>query len=430
MKCDLILENETDQGEGRFPFLMKMYEDEIPPEDGRKESGRSKNVTNGITMILARWPRYVTVMFICMGATFLFAIIILLLLPVISHFMGITLDESARLTQQEFLNLDAHCKYRHEEDRMQSRHRRGPNNIFDSVRFQQPSFEKPRKHIGVGDLSIPAERKVFFVSGDDTISSRKLCAIESAAKHMKNHNFYFIILSINNTADSTVSDKRLDNLLRFHQNIKIFRLNGDKYFHESPLRGLLHKSDLTSSLIEFAARVLTLWRYGGITYDLELVTLDNTGTRSYPFPDDASVMISEDGDVMSTSLQCHTFLYTVMISLTSRYIKRDVYQEFCSNQLLEHAMEKFCANADEYEERTAADGKSFDVCRGVTTMGTCMICKNGEESDTDCIWLLSSTTDLLTRKNMCPISYRKNKTRPLSDTNTIKFYEMRYMNLP
>jgi hypothetical protein len=426
MKCDSNLENETDQGERRFPFLMKMYEDDIPSEDGRKKSGRRKNVTNGITMVLGRWPRYVTVIFISLGATFLFAIIILLLLPTISNFTG----ELAGITEQEFLNLDAHCKYRHEEDTMLSRHRRIPNDIFDSVRFHQPSFETPRKHISVGDLSLQAERKVFFVSGDDTISSRKLCAIESAAKLMKNHKFYFIILSMNSTADNTISNKRLDKLLRSHQNIKIFRPDGDKYFHESPIRGLLHKSDLTSSLLEFAARVLTLWRYGGITYSLELMTIDNTGARSYPFPDDASVMISEDGDVMSTSLQCHTFLYTVMLSLTSLYIKRHEYEEFSSSKVLQHAMDKFCENSEEYEERTSTDGKSFDVCRGVSTMGTCMICKDGEESDTDCIWLLSSTTDLSTRKKMCPISYCKKKPKPLSDTNTIKFYEMRYMNLP
>jgi hypothetical protein len=412
-----------------LPFIMNMHEEDVPLEDGSKGWSRRKK-TNGITLILASWPKYITIICMCLAVIFILAVLIMFIVLAVSRFRNRTADVSERNTEPDFLNIDAHCNYQYEEDRTLGRHRRGRNNIFDSVRFHQPSFGSPKKHIDVGDLSIPAEHKVFLIAGNENLPSLKLCAIESAAKFMKNHNFYLIILSMNNTASNTVSDRRLDQLITLHPNVKVFRLNGDEYFHGSPLRGILHKSELPLSLLVFAARVLTLWRYGGITYDLDLITHANTGSRAYPFPDDASVMISEDGDAMSTSLQCHTFLYTVMISLTSMYRRRQGSQDASNSVVLEHAMDKFCDSSDESESDTKGNEKAFDICRGITTMPTCMICKNGEQRDTDCMWIVGDAASRLETKGICPISYRKHKPKPLSDINTIKFYEMRYMNLP
>jgi hypothetical protein len=392
-----------------MPFLQEIYEEEIPPETGgNNESGRNKNIGKGATMIICRWPKDVTMMALAFAAATVITAATVLFIFAFKNRMA---HELVTKKEMKFLDLETRCDYKHAEDAMVrklTRLRR--KDTFNSVGFQHTSsFETERDDNSIADLSVSTEHRAFFVTADEHLSSRQLCAIESAARVMPDYNLYVIILSINNTDVNSVPDKRFGELSNLYPKVKIYRLKGDKYFYDSPMRGILHKSNFSSSLIVFAARVLTLWRYGGITYNLDLITLDNAYSRTYPVPVDNTVMISRNGGaVMSVAIQCHEFLYRLMKSLTSLYGKRHGSYELCSKDVLQYTLKEFCKNGNKKSgPGTRLHKKYFNNCDGISAMPHCLICKEEEESNTNCIWTSSAKRNHNLLQNFCPVSYRQ-----------------------
>jgi hypothetical protein len=410
-KNDSASEHKTNWREERLPFLREMYEEDVPSKsESNNKSGSGWKTWSGTRKILGRWPVDITVMSLSFGVALILTAITALTFLFIFSSPNNKSHKLATKTGSKVLELETNCDYQYTEDETLNKHRRiRRENILNSAGFQYTSsFETERSDISNANSSTSTEHKIFFVTTDNVLSTNQLFAVESAADIMSDYNLYIIILSINNTDINTASDKRLDELRNKYPNVNVFRLKGDRYFYDSPFRDILHKSNFSSSLIVFAARVLTLWRYGGITYGLDLITLRNDNSRTYPISEDASIMISRnEGAVMSAGRKCHEFLYTLMTTLTSLYGKRRGSCDLCSKDVLKYALRKFCYNENKKPRPgTRIRKRYFDNCNGISVMPDCLICNDDEESNTDCIWTSSTARSYNIRRKRHPVLYQ------------------------
>ncbi|XP_051161558.1 lactosylceramide 4-alpha-galactosyltransferase-like isoform X2 [Leptopilina boulardi] len=107
------------------------------------------------------------------------------------------------------------------------------------------------------------------------LNPRQACAVESAALMNPNMNVYLLYLcgsKISKSADIMIQQ------LRSYKNIKIQRIHIDKYMKNTPLekwyaRGILKTSKWPINHMSDIMRYLTLWKYGGIYMDLDVVVI-------------------------------------------------------------------------------------------------------------------------------------------------------------
>lgn len=111
--------------------------------------------------------------------------------------------------------------------------------------------------------------------GDDglVLNTRQACAVESAAKMNPNLNVYLLFVS--DARISNHSREFFDHLMSY-PNVKIRHIQPEKYVKNTPLdtwyaSGMLKKSRWPKSHMSDILRYLTLWKYGGIYLDLDVV---------------------------------------------------------------------------------------------------------------------------------------------------------------
>ncbi|XP_066137627.1 lactosylceramide 4-alpha-galactosyltransferase-like [Euwallacea fornicatus] len=117
-----------------------------------------------------------------------------------------------------------------------------------------------------------------FINGKVTITSRQACAVESAARMNPEHEVYLLYASPGNLVFENTESDRLVKVLLEYSNMNIFHVDMERYFSKTPLEKLYHKGSLklskyaqshTSDLL----RYLTLWKYGGIYLDLDVIVI-------------------------------------------------------------------------------------------------------------------------------------------------------------
>lgn len=101
-----------------------------------------------------------------------------------------------------------------------------------------------------------------------------MCAVESAARMNKNMTVYLFVLSHSNL--SSLTRQSMLRLSSVYKNIVINRILIDDYIRDSPLEkwwasGALKKSQWPRSHASDVLRYLTLWKFGGIYLDLDVV---------------------------------------------------------------------------------------------------------------------------------------------------------------
>ncbi|XP_017881402.1 lactosylceramide 4-alpha-galactosyltransferase-like [Ceratina calcarata] len=105
------------------------------------------------------------------------------------------------------------------------------------------------------------------------LNVRQACAVESAAKMNPNMNVYLLLVSHSTNANQT---RKFFDQLENYPNVRIRRVYLNKYMKDTPLEkwyeeGAWNKSHWPMSHMSDALRYLTLWRYGGIYLDLDVV---------------------------------------------------------------------------------------------------------------------------------------------------------------
>ncbi|XP_063915919.1 lactosylceramide 4-alpha-galactosyltransferase-like isoform X2 [Zophobas morio] len=134
--------------------------------------------------------------------------------------------------------------------------------------------------------SRPKDKSIFFhetscksaQSGKIVITAREACAVESAAKLHPNYETYLLYVSpgiIKN--EGTESDRFLQALLSY-DNVRIRHLDLGNYVEDTPVeslwkRGTLERSYHVTSHTSDLLRYLTLWKYGGLYLDLDVVVI-------------------------------------------------------------------------------------------------------------------------------------------------------------
>ncbi|XP_057669342.1 lactosylceramide 4-alpha-galactosyltransferase-like [Diorhabda carinulata] len=114
--------------------------------------------------------------------------------------------------------------------------------------------------------------------GKITITSRQACAVESAAIMNPNLDVYLLYTSpgiVKNEGDE--SDLFLSALLSY-KNVKILHLNYERYINNTPVGNLWKYNKIQNSRYSLShasdiLRYVTLWKYGGIYLDLDVVIL-------------------------------------------------------------------------------------------------------------------------------------------------------------
>ncbi|CAG9830874.1 unnamed protein product [Diabrotica balteata] len=117
-----------------------------------------------------------------------------------------------------------------------------------------------------------------FYRGKIWISSRQACAVESVAKLNPNMEVYLLYTSpMDFKFEGDESDRFLKVLLSY-PNVKILHLDYENYTRESPVEDLYRSGKIESSrhVVAHASdvlRYLTLWKYGGLYMDLDVIAL-------------------------------------------------------------------------------------------------------------------------------------------------------------
>ncbi|XP_056639590.1 lactosylceramide 4-alpha-galactosyltransferase-like [Diorhabda sublineata] len=117
-----------------------------------------------------------------------------------------------------------------------------------------------------------------FTKGKIWIKSRQACAVESAARLNPTSEVYLLYTSpMNFKFEGDESDRFLQVLLSY-PNVRILHLNYENYTKGSPVENLYSSGKIENSLHVVAhasdvLRYLTLWKYGGIYMDLDVIVL-------------------------------------------------------------------------------------------------------------------------------------------------------------
>ncbi|CAG9767261.1 unnamed protein product [Ceutorhynchus assimilis] len=146
----------------------------------------------------------------------------------------------------------------------------------------------------ISDASIKEGQAIFFhetscssyMKGKISVTARQACAVESTARMNPDREIYLLYASPGNYIfENTESDRFLKELMEY-PNINIYHVDMNRYLKGSPVEDLWKKekmrySQYAQSHTSDVLRFLTLWKYGGIYLDLDVIitkNLDDLGT--------------------------------------------------------------------------------------------------------------------------------------------------------
>ncbi|CAK9829402.1 Lactosylceramide 4-alpha-galactosyltransferase [Anthophora retusa] len=163
-------------------------------------------------------------------------------------------------------------------------------------------YEEPSIPGGLPDFNpesasekLMTDRNIFFHETscfDDAglvLNTRQACAVESAAKMNPNMNVYLLFVSPLKISDQS---REIFNQLLTYPNIRIRHINPKEYTRNTPLdtwykTDALKKSKWPRNHMSDVLRYLTLWKYGGIYLDLDVVvTTSLEGLRNFAGAED------------------------------------------------------------------------------------------------------------------------------------------------
>lgn len=119
-----------------------------------------------------------------------------------------------------------------------------------------------------------------YINGKIVIAAREACAVESAALLNPDTDVYLLFTSPGVIKlEGTESDRFLKALMSY-KNVRLHHLNYKAYTKDTPLEdlyesGRIEASNYAMSHASDVLRYLTLWKYGGIYLDLDVVVIKN-----------------------------------------------------------------------------------------------------------------------------------------------------------
>lgn len=129
-----------------------------------------------------------------------------------------------------------------------------------------------RSRLSSGNNIFFHETSCFGRSGAE-LNSRQACAVESAARMNPDMTVNLLFLSPSTPSNQT---QLLVDLLLDYTNVRVNRVQIADYIKDTPIEewyasGMLSSSYWPRSHMSDVMRYLTLWKYGGIYLDLDVV---------------------------------------------------------------------------------------------------------------------------------------------------------------
>ncbi|XP_049820392.1 lactosylceramide 4-alpha-galactosyltransferase-like [Aethina tumida] len=141
------------------------------------------------------------------------------------------------------------------------------------------------------EMDVTGENSIFFwetscnsqKNGKIILNPRQACAVESAAKMNPGYNIYLIYVSPGQIKNEGTESDRVINVLLSYKNIHIVHINIWRLIKGSPvenlfLSGKLEKSKYPITHASDIIRFLTMWKFGGIYLDLDMIFLKSFKT--------------------------------------------------------------------------------------------------------------------------------------------------------
>ncbi|KAK0077789.1 hypothetical protein PV326_009832 [Microctonus aethiopoides] len=140
-----------------------------------------------------------------------------------------------------------------------------------------PNIEAPINEIIADDRNIFFHETSCFGKEGIVMTSRQACAIESAAMMNPTMKVHLFILSNANYSNET---KQIIHILTNYKNVIIQRIFMEEYVKNTPIQdwwesGVLRSSRWPKSHMSDILRYLTLWKFGGIYLDLDVVVISS-----------------------------------------------------------------------------------------------------------------------------------------------------------
>lgn len=128
----------------------------------------------------------------------------------------------------------------------------------------------------IGDRNIFFHETSSLKNSKITVTARQACAIESTAKINPTMKIYFFILCKNDSDEPVNYNDNMIKILLKYPNIIIRRLIMKEYIKNTPLENwwsneIINKSQWPVSHMSDILRYLTLWKFGGIYLDLDII---------------------------------------------------------------------------------------------------------------------------------------------------------------
>ena len=131
----------------------------------------------------------------------------------------------------------------------------------------------------ISNTSSNNDYNIFFVETNINsllLTTKQLCAIESAAFHNPSANVYILTIR-------AVADKQYLRLFQIYKNIIWMKLVPNELFLDTPLMkwwqtGHLAQSKFMTAHLSDAVRLALLWKYGGFYSDLDTITIKSFQT--------------------------------------------------------------------------------------------------------------------------------------------------------
>lgn len=136
------------------------------------------------------------------------------------------------------------------------------------------------------EVNPPKGESIFFhetscssyENGKIVIERRQACAVESAAKLNKNRSVYMLFTSPGIVEDEGTESDQIINALLSYPNVNLLRVNFDNYTKGTPIEniykeGHIEYSGYAQSHMSDLLRYVTLWKYGGIYLDLDVIAI-------------------------------------------------------------------------------------------------------------------------------------------------------------
>lgn len=117
------------------------------------------------------------------------------------------------------------------------------------------------------------ETSCFEADGYAKLNYRQACSVEAAAR--TNPNMSVNLFYLSPAPPSNLTKRLMEHLLKY-DNVQVNRVKVAEYIHDTPLEDWYLSGVLTTSrwpnihMSDFL-RLLTLWKYGGVYLDLDVV---------------------------------------------------------------------------------------------------------------------------------------------------------------